>query len=117
MPKSKIEKQEILRNLEEKLKRSKSVLFAKYNGLPVKENEELRNSLKNEDSEYYVAKKTLINLAFKDLKIDEMDAKKMEGQLAVIFGYGDEVAPARIIHQSRTSRLSHSARMLPVATR
>ena len=68
MPKTKLQKQEILRDLSNKIDKAKSVVFAKFDGLEVKDNEELRKKLKETNSEYYVAKKTLMSLAFKENK-------------------------------------------------
>ncbi|MFA4834277.1 MAG: 50S ribosomal protein L10 [Patescibacteria group bacterium] len=99
MPKTKEQKKEILRDLAEKLKKAKSVIFAKFEGLGVKENEDLRKKLKEEGSEYYVAKKTLLDLAFKDSGIKDLNIRDFEGKVAAVFGYEDEVAPAKIIGQ------------------
>ena len=99
MAKTKEQKKEILKSLNKKLADSKSVIFAKFNQLTVKENEDLRKQLKQEESEYYVAKKTLLNLIFKDLKLDNFNIRNIEGQIAAIFGYKDEVAPARIVNE------------------
>ena len=63
MAKTKLQKQVILRDLEAKLAKSKAVVFARFNGFGVVQNEELRNKLRSEDSEYYVAKKTLLTKA------------------------------------------------------
>lgn len=103
MPKNKIQKQEILRNLSEKFKKSKSVVFAGFNALTVKDNEKLRDELRKENSEYYVAKKTLMNIAFKD-QIDELNVRSLDGKLAAIFSYGDEVAPAKILANFRKDK-------------
>lgn len=97
MPKTKEQKKEILKNISEKVKKAKSVVFAKFDKLSVNESEGLRQELRAENSEYYVAKKTLFNLAFKDSNIAELDVKKFVGQVAAIFGYGDEVMPAKIV--------------------
>lgn len=97
MPKTKEQKKEILRDLAEKIAKAKSVVFTKFNKLTVKENQDLRNELKKEAGEYYVAKKTLMDLVFKDSKVDGLDIKNFAGQIAAVFGYGDEVAPAKII--------------------
>ncbi|MDD5290778.1 MAG: 50S ribosomal protein L10 [Patescibacteria group bacterium] len=96
MPKSREQKKEILRDLAEKVKKAKSVVFAKFDGLGVKENENLRNKLKEEGNEYYVAKKTLLDLAFKEKGIKDLNIRNLEGKVAAIFGYEDEVAPAKI---------------------
>jgi large subunit ribosomal protein L10 len=103
MPKNKLQKQEILRNLSEKFKRSKSVVFAGFNALTVKDNENLRDQLRKENSEYYVAKKTLMNLAFKD-QISNLNVREMDGKLAAIFSYEDEIAPAKIIANFRKDK-------------
>jgi len=103
MPKNKIQKQEILRNLSEKFKKSKSVFFAGFNALTVKDNEILRDQFRKENSEYYVAKKTLMNLAFKD-QISNLNVREMDGKLAAIFSYEDEIAPAKIIANFRKEK-------------
>ena len=99
MPKTKLQKQEILRTLEKKIKKAKSIVFTEFNSLGVKDNEELRNNLREADSEYMVAKKTLFDIAFKEEKIEDLDIKSFEGKIAAIFGYKDEVAPAKIVDE------------------
>jgi large subunit ribosomal protein L10 len=104
MPKSKIQKQEIVRSLEQKIGQSKSIVFAGFNALGVKDNEELRHKLRQENGEYYVAKKTLLKLAFKDKGIDSLDVKGFDGKLATIFSYGDEVSPAKTLDKFRKGK-------------
>lgn len=97
MAKTKVQKQVILRDLEAKLAKSKAVVFAKFNGFGVAQNEELRNKLRGENSEYYVAKKTLLTKALNGAGINDFNTKASDGQMAVIFGYGDEVTPAKTL--------------------
>lgn len=97
MAKNKIQKQEIFRDIQEKLKKSKSVVFAGFNSLGVKDNDILRASLREEGSEYYVPKKTLLSLALKENDI-EIDPKDLEGKVAALFSYEDEVASARVLN-------------------
>jgi len=104
MPKTKEQKKKIVEELKEKIAKAKSIVFAKYSGLGVKDNEELRLKLRQEDNEYYVAKKTLFDLAFKDKAVAGLDVKKFVGQVAAIFGYGDEVSPARIVGQFKKDK-------------
>lgn len=96
MPKTKQQKEAISRDLKERLHKAKSVVFTSFNALTVKENEALRNELVKENSEYYAAKKTLLARTLADEKI-EADARSFAGQVAVTFGYSDEVAPAKIL--------------------
>lgn len=97
MAKSKEQKRDIIKKLTDKLDQAKSVVFVKFSALGVKENEDLRKQLKAEESEYYVAKKTLLDLSLRNKKIDNINVKDFAGRLAIVFGYRDEVAPAKII--------------------
>ncbi len=101
MAKNKIQKQEIVRDLEEKIKKSKSIILTSFDGLGVKDNEELRNSLRQENGEYYVSKKTLLDLALKSNKINDLDVKGLDGKVAVVFAYEDQVSPAKVIFNFR----------------
>lgn len=96
MPKTKQQKAEMLGGLEDKLGNSKSVLLARFNGLKAAESRELKKKLKAENSEYLVAKKTLLTKALAAKDITGLSFKDIDGQLAVIFGYGDEVVPAKV---------------------
>lgn len=104
MPKTKEQKRTILKELSDKISRAKSIIFTKYNALTVKENEDLRIKLRKENNEYYVAKKTLFGLALKDKNISGLDIKSFEGQIAAIFGYEDEVSPAKIAGQFKKEK-------------
>lgn len=96
MPQSKQQKEELVKELAEKIKASKAVVFSDYKGLEVKDMTALRKELKVAGVELKVLKKTLIKLALKDAGI-EMDIKKLEGQIAIAVSGGDEVAAAKII--------------------
>lgn len=93
---TKQQKEIIVKQLAEKLKNSKAVVFSDYKGLNVKDMTVLRKDLKAEGVDLQVLKKTLINIALKDAGI-EMDAKKLEGQVAIAVSSKDEVAAAKII--------------------
>lgn len=106
MPKTREEKKEILNLLKQKIDQAKSIIFANFDYLEVKESEGLRNKLRQEKSEYYVAKKTLLDLAFKDKKIENLKIRDMEGKIAAVFGYEDEVAPAKLINEFKKASKS-----------
>lgn len=100
MPKTKQQKEVILRDLDAKLARSKAIVFASFNALTVKDNEELRNQLCDEQGEFLAIKKTLLNRALSSIEINQQpDVKGFGGQVAVIFAYGDQVAPAKLIQK------------------
>lgn len=101
MPKSKQQKQVILDLLADKIGKAKTIVFAGFNALTVKDNEQLRQKLKAEDGEYYVAKKTLLGKSF---KIEGLDVRSFPGKVAAIFAYGDEVAPAKALDDFRKDK-------------
>jgi len=96
---NKKKKQQILQDLVEKLKRQKVVIFTDYTGLKVKQLEELRKTLREKQAEYQVIKKTLIDLGLKKSGLDKISVKELTGQIGLIFGYQDEVEPAKIAYQ------------------
>ncbi|MFA6422142.1 MAG: 50S ribosomal protein L10 [Candidatus Buchananbacteria bacterium] len=96
MPKSKAQKSAILKKVEEKIAKMKSAVMFNYSGVSVKEIDQLRNKCREEGIDYMVAKKTLLQKAMieKGLLPDD---KSFEGEIATVFSYEDEVAPARIL--------------------
>ncbi len=97
MAKTKAQKQDLLTSLKERWTRTKSMVFSDYSGLKVAELEDLRRQLKDSGSEYLVVKKTLLSKLFKESGIQDIDPRQVPGELAVAFGYEDEIAPAKII--------------------
>jgi len=97
MAQTKAQKQKILDQLKEKIARQKAMIFVDFTGLKVKDLSNLRKKLKGiTGDEIKVAKKTLLGLALKSAKL-ELEIKKIPGEIAVVFGYQDEISPAKII--------------------
>jgi len=97
MAKTREQKEQIVKNLEDKLSRMKSLIFSDYFGLTVKEMEELRKNLREKGGEYFVVPKTLLGLALKNTGMKDIDIKSIEGGMAVAFGFEDEIAPAKVL--------------------
>ena len=93
---SKQKKEEIIKDLEDKLSRHKAAVFEDYSGLDVGAMEDIRKELRKEGIDMKIAKKTLLSLVLEKLNVS-VDTKSLSGQVAVVLGYGDELAPARII--------------------
>mgnify|MGYP001248770456 CR=1 FL=1 len=100
MPKTKQQKQAIVQELEAKLAQARAVIFTSFNALPVKESESLRQKLIKEQGEFWAVKKTLLSRALESLLAAEErpNVKEFDGQVAVVFAYGDQIAPAKVIH-------------------
>ena len=88
MPKTKEQKQEILQQLTENLAKQQAMVFVDFKGLGVKDISAFRKELKENDAQLLVGKKTLLQKALAEKGI-EVDLKQMEGQIAVVFAYGN----------------------------
>ena len=93
---TKTEKQKIVDELTDKFHRQKVAFFTDFRGVSVTESNKLRRLLRKENTEYTVAKKTLFDRALEKSGIP-MKSKQLEGEIGVALGYGDQVAPAKIL--------------------
>ncbi len=98
MPQNKQQKGEVLQKIQEKIAKSKAILFSADQGLNVKTVEDLRKQLKAEGAEYLVAKKTLVKMATKELMPSE-ELDKIDGSVGIILSYEDEISGAKILHK------------------
>ena len=73
------QKQNILKDLKEKIEEQKSIVFINFKNLKTRDIFDLKKKLKKVDSLLRVAKKTLIELAFKENDI-KLDLEKLKGQ-------------------------------------
>jgi large subunit ribosomal protein L10 len=95
---TKEQKTKQIESIKEKVAKQKSVIFIDFNKVPSKEMFSLRKSLKEAGCNLKIAKKTLVRVAFGQSNISYWNKIKasVPGQLALVFGIDDEIAPARI---------------------
>ena len=96
MPKTREQKENLVKSLEEKFAKAKSAVLINYKGLKVKETEELRAKVRAAQAEMNVAKNTLVKIAIKGSGIEVSD-EILDQPLAIAFAYVDEVAPVKEI--------------------
>jgi len=96
---TKDQKKKIIEDIKDKLLKQKTILFFDYSGLKVTKFQDLRGQFREDGIECQVAKKSLIDLAFQKAKIDIVKVRELPGQVAIAFGYDDEIQPARILHK------------------
>lgn len=90
-------KQSKVAEIKEKMDKAQGMVFAKYQGLTVEEDTELRKKLREAGVEYKVYKNTLTSIAAKELGVEGI-VTYLEGPVSVAFGYEDATAPARILN-------------------
>ena len=98
---TKEQKQKSLKSLKDAIAKQKSVVFADFSKVNSKDLFDLRKKLKEAGCALKIGKKTLIRMAFGQSNISYWNKIKnaVPGQLALVFGIEDEVAPARLSQQ------------------
>ena len=81
----------------EKFEKSKLVILADYRGINVSDVTKVRADLRKSNTEYKVAKNSILRFAAKEAKLDELESL-LEGPTAVAFSYEDYVDPAKVIY-------------------
>jgi len=92
---NKEQKNNIVSDLKQNIEKKKSLVFIGFDGIDVKELTEFRETLKEQGNELKVAKKSLMKIALESKNID-FDPRKLEGEVAMVFGYEDELAPSKL---------------------
>jgi len=99
MPLSKQQKEDIVQEMTELMKNAKSIVFADYQGLSVKDLKDLRGKMKEQGVNFQVAKKTLIRISAKNAGLDvEIPNSILEGPVGAAFSMNDEISAAKLIH-------------------
>ena len=96
MAKTRAQKEEIVKQIQEKLGKAKSVVFADYRGLTMKQLSDLRNKLRDLDAEFTITKNTLLDRALPSSNL-QLPSSSLEGPTATLFAYDDEISPIKIL--------------------
>ena len=101
MPLKREQKAKQIIGLKEKISNQKSIVFVDFTKVPSKEMFSLRKNLKEAGCNLKIGKKTLIRIAFGQAGLSFWNKIKQSipGQLALVFGVNDEIAPARIANK------------------
>ena len=91
------QKEEEVSSLAEKIKNAKFVLLTDYRGISVGEVTELRNTLRNANSEYKVIKNNIIKRAL-DANGESALDEALEGPVALVIGNEDYLEPSKVIY-------------------
>ena len=89
-------KQDKVSQIKENIDKASVAIVTEYKGYSVEEITNLRRALQKEDGDYMVTKNTLAKLAVKDTPYEVL-AETFKGPIAIAFGFGDQVAPAKVL--------------------
>ena len=82
--------------IKEKVEKANVAIVTEYQGMSVEDITKLRRALQNEDGDDMVTKNTLAKLAVKGTDY-ELLTDLLTGPIAIAFGYGDQVMPAKAL--------------------
>ncbi len=98
--KSRKQKKQSLSEYKDKLEKAKITIFTSFAnqseaGVGVKSMQALRASLRENESQYVVEKKRIVSKVVTDQYADA-PVSTYEGSVGTVFGFGDEVGPAKV---------------------
>lgn len=96
MPKTRLQKEEAVVKLTDKLSKAKSVVFADYKGMTMKQLSELRKTLRDQGAEFSITKNNLLKLALKNSQLT-INNEQLTGPVATLFSYEDEISPLKAL--------------------
>ncbi len=96
---TKAKKSEQLAALESHLKEAKSIAFTSNQRITALEVSSLKKDLRAQNALFLIAKKTLIRIAFKNVYNQEIDLATLPGQVALVIGKGDAIAPLGVTNK------------------
>ena len=91
-------KEDVVKEISDKINNSKAFVVASYDGLTVKELQELRTLLSEKNVELKVFKNRLFKIAIEQTDFKEVN-KEVVGQNIFAFGMDDDMSPAKILHK------------------
>ncbi len=98
---TKQQKQKVIKDLEDKIKKQKSIVFIDFSKVNSKDIFALRKKLKEAGCLLKVAKKTLLGIAFgdKNKEIWQKIQDSAPAQLAAVFNINDEISGFKIVEK------------------
>ena len=92
------DKEKIVKKIEKRIEKSKSIFFAAYKGTGVADLSAVRRDLREGGDKLTVFKNRLLKIALKNKKI-KIPAKFFRGQLITLFAKSDELTSLKILHK------------------
>ena len=96
MPKTRLQKEEILSKITDRLNRSQSLVFVNVQGVKVEQLEKVRDALFAEGLQLQVAKNSLFSLALSEAKL-EVPKEVLDQPLGIVYSYEDAIAAAKLV--------------------
>jgi large subunit ribosomal protein L10 len=83
---------ELLKNIQEKVAKSKSILLSDFKGVNSKDLTSFREDIRSKGGEVFVSKNTLLKIALKGMEGDEKASDSLAGQTVAVVAYDDPIS-------------------------
>jgi large subunit ribosomal protein L10 len=83
---------ELLKNVQEKVAKSKSILLSDFKGVNSKDLTSFREDIRSKGGEVFVSKNTLLKIALKGMEGDEKASDSLAGQTVAVVAYDDPIS-------------------------
>lgn len=90
-------KEQVVKDLETKLKEASAIFFTNYRGLKVKDINDLRTRLKKAGAKLEVVRKTLLGRAFGQFQVGKETIDALPGQVAITLTKDDPIGIAKLL--------------------
>ncbi len=88
------DKEQLVKEMTDGLESAKTVVLVNYQGLKVKEIQDLKKSLREQGIGFQITKNSLLKIALKNQNI-QIDESLLDQPVAAVWGLTDEVVPAK----------------------
>ncbi|MCL5407469.1 MAG: 50S ribosomal protein L10 [Patescibacteria group bacterium] len=93
---TRLQKEQLVSGMNENLAQAKTAVLVNFQGLKVKEIQDLKKKLKEKGIGFQIIKNSLFKIALKNANL-KIDDSILDQPIAVIWGLDDEVEPAKLI--------------------
>jgi large subunit ribosomal protein L10 len=83
---------ELLKNVQEKVAKSKSILLSDFKGVNSKDLTSFREDIRSKGGEVFVSKNTLLKIALKGMEGEEKASDSLAGQTVAVVAYDDPIS-------------------------
>ena len=95
--KTRAQKEESVKNLTEKFRSAKSVVFTDYRGMTMSQLSNLRNKLTEADAQFIITKNSLVDISLKAAGLFGKSNNIAKGPTATLFSFNDEILPIKTL--------------------
>lgn len=104
MPKSRLQKRDIVAGIADKFRTMKGAAFVSVSGFTMEQADELRSKAREQNVSIFIAKKTLLVLGAKEAGVEGVVPDALQGSILTAVSMTDEVGAAKVLKDFLTGK-------------